>query len=386
MHASQIPTIRNVAGKSVRRSTQSSLLRKSALRKSTTLFSCIAALILVFTIFLSCSKSSKKAPVQETGSGSGTTNGKVPLIGFSLDSLVVERWRRDVDSFTKAVHDLGGEVTLRVANQDANTQISQVRELINQGVDALVITPNDAEKLSDVCREAKRKGVPVMCYDRLVHKANVDLYISFDNEAVGRFQAEAVTKVVPKGNYVIVNGATTDNNSYMINRGFHSVLDPLVASREIQLVGEIWPSDWMSDEVKSRFEGLIKPGVQIDAVLCGNDMEAETVISVLSENRMIGKTKVTGQDAELSACQRIAEGTQFATIYKPIDTLALKAAGFAVMMARGEKIPSENRIDDGQNKVPYVALEPTLVTAANLDATVIKDGFHSREEVYRNVK
>ncbi len=386
MHASQIPTIRNVAGKSVRRSTQSSLLRKSALRKSTTLFSCIAALILVCTILLSCSKSSKKAPVQETGSGSGTTNGKVPLIGFSLDSLVVERWRRDVDSFTKAVHDLGGEVTLRVANQDANTQISQVRELINQGVDALVITPNDAEKLSDVCREAKRKGVPVMCYDRLVHKANVDLYISFDNEAVGRFQAEAVTKVVPKGNYVIVNGATTDNNSYMINRGFHSVLDPLVASREIQLVGEIWPSDWMSDEVKSRFEGLIKPGVQIDAVLCGNDMEAETVISVLSENRMIGKTKVTGQDAELSACQRIAEGTQFATIYKPIDTLALKAAGFAVMMARGEKIPSENRIDDGQNKVPYVALEPTLVTAANLDATVIKDGFHSREEVYRNVK
>ncbi|HPS14446.1 MAG TPA: substrate-binding domain-containing protein [Spirochaetales bacterium] len=386
MHASQIPTIRNVAGKSVRRSTQSSLLRKSALRKSTTLFSCIAALILVCTILLSCSKSSKKAPVQETGSGSGTTNGKVPLIGFSLDSLVVERWRRDVDSFTKAVHDLGGEVTLRVANQDANTQIAQVRELVNQGVDALVITPNDAEKLSDVCREAKRKGVPVMCYDRLVHKANVDLYISFDNEAVGRFQAEAVTKVVPKGNYVIVNGATTDNNSYMINRGFHSVLDPLVASREIQLVGEIWPSDWMSDEVKSRFEGLIKPGVQIDAVLCGNDMEAETVISVLSENRMIGKTKVTGQDAELSACQRIAEGTQFATIYKPIDTLALKAAGFAVMMARGEKIPSENRIDDGQNKVPYVALEPTLVTAANLDATVIKDGFHSREEVYRNVK
>ena len=386
MHASQIPTIRNVAGKSVRRSTQSSLLRKSALRKSTTLFSCIAALILVSTIFLSCSKSSKKAPVQETGSGSGTTNGKVPLIGFSLDSLVVERWRRDVDSFTKAVHDLGGEVTLRVANQDANTQIAQVRELINQGVDALVITPNDAEKLSDVCREAKRKGVPVMCYDRLVHKANVDLYISFDNEAVGRFQAEAVTKVVPKGNYVIVNGATTDNNSYMINRGFHSVLYPLVASREIQLVGEIWPSDWMSDEVKSRFEGLIKPGVQIDAVLCGNDMEAETVISVLSENRMIGKTKVTGQDAELSACQRIAEGTQFATIYKPIDTLALKAAGFAVMMARGEKIPSENRIDDGQNKVPYIALEPTLVTAANLDATVIKDGFHSREEVYRNVK
>jgi len=207
---------------------------------------------------------------------------KFLLLAFSLDSLVVERWRRDVDSFTKAVHDLGGEVTLRVANQDATTQIAQIRELLNQGIDALVVTPNDAEKLSDVCREAKRKGIPVMCYDRLVHKANVDLYISFDNEAVGKLQAQAVTEVVPEGNYVIINGAITDYNSYMINRGFHAVLDPLIESNKITLVQEIWPSDWMSDEVRTRFEALVKPDQKIDAVLCGNDMEAETVIAVLS--------------------------------------------------------------------------------------------------------
>jgi len=261
---------------------------------------------------------------------------------------------------------------LRVANQDATTQIAQIRELLNQGIDALVVTPNDAEKLSDVCREAKRKGIPVMCYDRLVHKANVDLYISFDNEAVGKLQAQAVITAVPEGNYVIVNGANTDYNSFMINKGFHSILDPFIESGEIHLIGEIWPNDWMSDEVRKRFEALVKPGQKIDAVLCGNDMEAETVIAVLSENRMLGKIKVTGQDAELAACQRIAEGTQFATVYKPIDSLALKAAAFAVMLAKGEKIRIENRIDDGRYKVPYVALEPLLVTAKNLDSTVIK--------------
>ncbi len=310
----------------------------------------------------------------------------VPVIGFSLDSLVVERWRRDVDSFTKAAHDLGAEVALRVANQDANTQIAQVRELLSQGIDVLVIIPNDAEKLSDVCHEAKRKGVPVMSYDRLVRGADVDLYISFDNEKVGSLQAQAVTEAVPSGNYVIVNGAISDNNAYMINRGFHSVLDPFIASGQIHLLEEIWPSDWMSDEVRTRFEALVKPGQKIDAVLCGNDMLAETVISVLSENRMVGKTKVTGQDAELAACQRIAEGSQFATIYKPIDALALKAAGFAVMMAKGEKIDYDNKIDDGHYKVPYIALDPILVTASTLDSTVIRDGFHTRADVYRNVK
>lgn len=309
-----------------------------------------------------------------------------PMIGLALDSLVVERWRRDVDSFTKAAHDLGAEVVLRVANQDANTQIAQVRELLNQGIDVLVIIPNDAEKLSDVCREAKRKGVAVMSYDRLVHNANVDLYISFDNEKVGSLQAQAVIEVVPQGNYVVINGAITDNNAFMINRGFHAVLDPLIAEGKVHLLEEIWPSDWMSEEVRTRFEALVKSGQKIDAVLCGNDMFAETVISVLSENRMVGRTKVTGQDAELAACQRIAEGSQFATIYKPIDALALKAAGFAVMMAHGEKIRYDNKIDDGRYKVPYIALDPILVTTATLDSTVIKDGFHTREDVYRNVK
>jgi D-xylose transport system substrate-binding protein len=257
---------------------------------------------------------------------------------------------------------------------------------LNQGIDVLVIIPNDAEKLSDVCREARRKGVPVMSYDRLVHNANVDVYISFDNEKVGSLQAQTVTEAVPGGNYVIINGAITDNNAFMINRGFHSVLDPSIAEGKIRLLEEIWPSDWMSDEVRTRFEALVKSGQRIDAVLCGNDMFAETVISVLSENRMVGKTKVTGQDAELAACQRIAEGSQFATIYKPIDALALKAAGFAVMMAHGEKIRYDNKIDDGRYKVPYMALDPILVTASTLDSTVIKDGFHTREDVYRNVK
>jgi len=143
---------------------------------------------------------------------------RAPIVGFSLDSLVVERWRRDVDSFTKAAHDLGAEVVLRVANQDANTQISQVKELLNQGIDALVIIPNDAEKLTEVCREAKRRGVPVMSYDRLVHNADVDLYISFDNEKVGSLQAQAASEAVPSGTYIIVNGAITDNNAFMIGR------------------------------------------------------------------------------------------------------------------------------------------------------------------------
>lgn len=310
-----------------------------------------------------------------------------PRIGLALDSLVVERWRRDMDSFVRAAQDLNADVLLRVANQDATTQIQQVKELVQSGIDVLVLIPNDAEKLSEVVRQVKRKRIPVISYDRLVHNANVDLYISFDNERVGSLMAESAVAVAPRGNYVIINGAVTDNNSYMINRGFHSVLDPRIATGEIHLVAEIWPNDWISDEVKPRFEQLLLElkDTPIDVVLCGNDMLAETVISLLSENRRIAHTKVFGQDAELSACQRIAEGSQYGTIYKPIEPLALRAAAFAVMLARKEPITTELKISDGTYQVPYFRLEPIMVTRERLAETVIKDGFHRYEEVFRNV-
>ncbi len=301
---------------------------------------------------------------------------------------MVERWRRDVDLFSRSAEDLDATVKLRIANQDADTQISQVQELMDSGIDVLVIIPNDAKKLGEICKQVKRRGIPVISYDRLVYHAGVDLYISFDNERVGSLMAEEAVRVVPKGHYVVINGAVTDNNSHMINRGIHQVLDSAIEKGTIRLIGEIWPGDWISDEVKVRFEKLLndRRDTPIDVVLCGNDMLAETVIQILSENRLIRTAKVFGQDAELAACQRIAEGSQFGTVYKPIDALALKAAGFAVMLAKKEKIETPHTIFDGEHNVPYIKIEPILVTRKNLESTIIKDGFHKREDVFRNVK
>jgi len=338
-------------------------------------FALILLMSLLIVLFSDCGNNPQKE------------EGYKPIIGLSLDSLVVERWRRDVDIFTQAVEDLDATVKLRIANQDAGTQIYQIKELVNSGIDAQVIIPNDAEKLSEICKQVRRKGIPVISYDRLVYNANVDLYISFDNERVGSLMAEEAIKSVPRGNYVVINGAITDNNSYMINKGIHAILDQEIQKGNIQLLQEIWPNDWISDEVKVRFEQVLNEYADrnIDVVLCGNDMLAETVINLLSEIRLVGTTLVFGQDAELSACQRIAEGSQYGTVYKPIDALALKAAGFAVMLAKKEKITTEYTIYDGRYHVPYFKLEPVLVTRKNLEATVIKDGFHKREAIFRNV-
>jgi D-xylose transport system substrate-binding protein len=310
--------------------------------------------------------------------------GKAPVIGFSLDSLVVERWQRDLDVFTRAAKDLGAQLIVEVADQDPTVQERQVRELVARGIDVLVIVPNDADRLSEVVREVRKKGLPVLSYDRLVRNADVDLYVSFDNEKVGYLLAEAVMKAVPRGKYVIVNGARNDNNAIMLNAGVHKALEGSSSPSKLRIVEEIWPAAWDSEEVRSDMEGAVARNGRIDAVIAGNDMLAEAAIGVLAESRI--SAKVAGQDADLAACQRIAEGSQYATVYKPIERLALKAAGFAVMLARGEKIETDATIFDGTSQVPYVRLEPILVTRETLGATVIRDGFHSAAEIYRNVK
>ena len=334
-----------------------------------------AALWLLLALVCSCCGTGHRKPNPR----------KPPLVGFSLDSLVVERWQRDLDTFSGAVKDLGANFIYKVADQDAATQESQVRELVASGIDVLVIVPNDADRLSSVVSEVKARGIPVISYDRLVRKAGVDLYVSFDNEKVGSLMAESIVKAVPSGSFFIINGAKSDNNASLLSAGIHSVLDPRVAEGKISIISEVWPATWDSDEAKARLESLLASDERIDAVIAGNDMFAEAAINVLSESGRMGAVKVSGQDADLSACQRIAEGTQYATIYKPIERLALSAAGYAVMLAKGEKVKIDNTIYDGAGKVPYIKLEPILVTKELLDSTVIKDGFHSRADVYRNV-
>jgi D-xylose transport system substrate-binding protein len=320
------------------------------------------------------------------GHGGGSTAlVRAPVIGFSQDSLVLERWNKDIEAFQAAAKDLGARVILKVADQDAAKQALQVRELLEEGIDVLVIVANDADRLSPVVREVKAKGIPVISYDRLVRRAGVDLYISFDNEKVGSLMASSVLTKVGSGGLLVINGARNDNNALMIHAGIQKVLGPYVASGRVHVVSEIWPLTWDNAEVRSSLEGLLSKVSDIRGVVAGDDMLAEEAIRFFSENGRTGRVWVAGQDADLAACQRIVEGTQWATVYKPVGQLALKAAGFAVMLANHEKISTEGSIDDGSGPVPYVRLDPVLVDRANLDKTVIQDKFHAAKEVYQNL-
>lgn len=303
-------------------------------------------------------------------------------IGFSLDSLVVERWLRDRDVFVSTANELGADVIFQNAANDPGAQVSQVKYLIDRAVDVLVIIPQDADLLVEQVQRAKSKGIKVISYDRLIRNAGVDLYVSVNSVEVGRLMAAAIIRRAPAGNYVIINGPKTDNNVSLVREGLQSVF---VDYPGVYPLRDYYAKNWSYDLAFDEVSRLLEEGQRIDGIVCGNDGLAGGAIRALAERGLAGKIPVVGQDADIAACQYVVEGLQLATVYKPITQLARKAAAFAVAMARGDYAPPATTIRDGTADVPVCWLSPTLVTAANMDEVVIKSGFHTADEIYRNL-
>lgn len=248
------------------------------------------------------------------------------------------------------------------------------------------MVPNDHGKAVAAVELAKKQGVKVISYDRLVLNSNVDLYISFDNIMVGRLMGEYVLNNVDNGNLLIINGATSDYNTKLIKEGYDEVLAEKIAEGSIHLITEEWASNWMKEYAFKVMDDLLQYGESIDAVIAGNDGLADGVIEALSQYRRAGETVVVGQDADLAACQRVVEGTQLMTVYKPIEKLATATARMAMQLAKGEELYNiRDRIYDGTYEIPYYSLEPIAVYKENINDTIIQDGFHRIDEVYRNL-
>lgn len=305
-------------------------------------------------------------------------------IGMSIDDLRLERWQHDRDLFTAKAKELGADVLVQSANGDDQTQYSQAENLISQGIDVLVVIPHNGEAMGAIVEEAHKNGVKVLAYDRLLTNCDVDYYISFDNVKVGELQAEALVKQVPKGNYFLMGGSPTDNNAKLFRKGQMNVLKPLIDKNQIKVIGDQWAKDWLPEEALKIMENaLTANNNKINAVVASNDSTAGGAIQALAAQKLDGKVAISGQDADAAACQRIVEGKQTMTVYKPIKTLATNAAEMAVKMAKDEEVETNGVTNNGKKDVKSKLLIPIAVTKDNMKETIIKDGFHTTEEVYK---
>lgn len=326
-----------------------------------------------------------------SSSAPSATGGAKKLIGLSLDTLKEARWQTDRDLFIAKCKELGCEVLVQSANSDDVQQLKDVDQLITRGCAAIVIVPHNGDAMAKAVANAKDAKIPVIAYDRLIKNADIDLYVTFDNVAVGEAQAKYLTeKLGSKGKIVRIYGAKTDNNASMFKEGQDKVLKPLIDSGAITVLHEDWADDWKPEVAKKIMNAAItKSGkgkdYDADGVLASNDGTAGGAIQALTEEGLAGKIIVTGQDADLVACQRIALGTQAMTIYKPIKNLATKAAELAVALADKKPVEATAKLNNGKLDVPSVFLPIVTVTKDNIVGSVVKDGFHTYDEIYKDV-
>jgi D-xylose transport system substrate-binding protein len=301
-----------------------------------------------------------------------------PVIGFSIDDLRVERWARDRDFFIAAAKELGAEVSVQSADGDSAKQVAQIENLISKKVDALVIVPKDGPTLINVLKEAKKAGIKIISYDRLIKSPDVDMYISFDNERVGFMQGEALMKALPKGNVYVMSGDPGDNNAKLFKAGAMKAMEPNIKKGDIKILGEQAVVDWLpANALKIAENVLTQFNNKIDGFLAPNDGTAGGVIQALAGQKLAGKVPVTGQDADLAACKRVLAGTQTMTIYKSLKLIATESAKVSVALVKGDKLNYKTvKVDN----VESILLDPISLTKANMDI-LIKDNFYTKEQL-----
>jgi D-xylose transport system substrate-binding protein len=332
--------------------------------------------------------------------GEESTDGTADLtVGFLLETYDVNRWARDEALFTERAEALGAGVVSKVADGDQDRQNKQADTLLALGARVLVVVPKNMETAARIVTSAHAKDVPVVAYDRLIRNAAVDVYVTFDSEQVGYLQAKAVLERVPEGNYILMGGAATDNNARLLRAGqLRAIREHEAATgKTIRVLDDRFLDNWDRDEARQRIGRLLETasgeGTPVHAIVASNDSTAGGAVAALKSEGLDGRVAVSGQDAELDACQRVVEGTQTVTVYKPVRRLAAVAAELAVRLARGEKAEDAVRamghevqyLDNGAREIPSVFLEPVAVTAENMAEVVVADGWHSREDVYANV-
>ena len=303
-----------------------------------------------------------------------------PVIGFSIDDLRVERWARDRDYFIAAAKGLGAEVSVQSADGDSAKQVAQIENLISKKVDVLVIVPKDQSTLTNVLKEAKKAGIKVVSYDRLIKSPDIDAYISFDNERVGTMQGEALMKAMPNGgNVYVLSGDPGDNNAKLFKAGAMKAMEPQIKAGKVKILGEQAVKDWLAANALTIAENaLTQHQNKIDGFLGPNDLTAGGIIQALAGQKLAGKVPVTGQDAELAAVKRIIAGTQTMTVYKSLNLIATEAAKLSIALVKGDKV--EYKAEKAEGGANQILLDPIVITKENVDF-LVKDGFYTKEQL-----
>jgi putative multiple sugar transport system substrate-binding protein len=343
-----------------------------------------------------CGQSSEGGSSSSDDKSSGKTE---KTVGIAMPTKSSERWIADGKNVVSRLKDAGYKTNLQYAEDDPDTQVSQLENMITQGVDALVIAAIDGRALSNVLQQAADAKIPVISYDRLIlGSPNVDYYASFDNAKVGELQANYIVEKLGLAdkskpgpfNIELFAGSNDDNNTRYFFEGAMTVLKPyldekkLVVQSKQTALNQVTTLRWDGGTAQKRMDDLLTSSYskgRVDAVLSPYDGISIGILSALKSDDYGSAAKplpiVTGQDAEVASVKSIIAGEQTMTVYKDTRELAKVAADMVTAVLKGTKpeINDDKTYNNEKKVVPAYLLKPVSVDKSNYKAELVDTGY-----------
>jgi putative multiple sugar transport system substrate-binding protein len=354
---------------------------------------------LMFALVMTACGGSESAGSSTEGGESSGGNGDAGFVGIAMPTKSSERWVHDGNNMVKQFEDLGYKTVLQYAEDVVENQISQIENMITQGVDVLVIASIDGEALTSVLESANAAGIPVISYDRLIKGTeHVSYYATFDNFQVGVLQGSYIVEALDLENEAgpfnieLFGGSPDDNNAYFFYDGAMSVLQPYIDEGKLVVksgqtgMDKVSTLRWDPALAQARMDNLLSTFYtddQVDAILSPYDGISIGIISALKNIGYAELPVVTGQDAELASVKSIAAGEQTMTVFKDTRELAEKAVEMSVAVLQGgeAEVNDTETYDNGKKVVPSFLLEPVKVDITNYEEVIIGGGYYTAEEV-----
>jgi|RhiMetdeSRZDD1v2_1073273.scaffolds.fasta_scaffold160411_3 D-xylose transport system substrate-binding protein len=335
--------------------------------------------------------------------GAPAASGKTK-IGLSFSDFATERWKNEEVLMRRLLEEKGYEVISQEANHDVKLQNDQIDNMVSQGVKGLIVVAEDGDAIVTSVDKAADAGVKVIAYDRLIKTAKIAAYLSFDNVEVGRQQALGVMKAIDADNWdVAANGAArvvqlagspTDNNATLFTKGQTEILQPYIDSGKIEIVAQQGVDNWDPANALKLMENILTAqNNDIDAVVASNDGTALGALQAMKAQGLAGKVPISGQDATADGSNSIVKGELTVSILKDIRNLSPLAVDVMDKLIKGEAVEgmknftlAELTVDDTKTgEVPCVFLEVQQVNKDNVYDLVVKSGFQSYDDVYRDI-
>ncbi|MFF4797070.1 multiple monosaccharide ABC transporter substrate-binding protein [Streptomyces sp. NPDC001351] len=364
-------------------------------RSALTLIAGAASLALTLS---ACGQNSTGGSKEDKGSAKGGT------IGIAMPTKSSERWIADGKNVVKDLQAKGYKTKLVYGEDDPEQQVSQIENLITQGVKGLIIAAIDNKSLNSVLQQAADAKIPVISYDRLIlGTKNVDYYASFDNEKVGKLQGSYIVQKLgldsgKKGpfNIELFAGSNDDNNTKYFFNGAMSVLQPYIDKKQLVVkskqtaLNQVTTLRWDGATAQKRMEDILTSTYtsgKVDAVLSPYDGISIGIIAALKSDGYGSAAKplpvITGQDAELASVKSIIAGQQTQTVYKDIRKLAKVASTMMDDVLNGKKpeINDTKSYGNGVKTVPAYLLQPVSVDKTNYTKELVDTGYYTADQL-----